>query len=117
MWLRSVLAALGAGVVLSIVPVRAAEVARPPQCVMLAFDNCGERARWQDLRDFAAEMDRAGKRVRFTFFVSGINCIEDADRAVYQGPGQRRGYSSINFGGSAQDVKKRIAYVNALYAE
>jgi peptidoglycan/xylan/chitin deacetylase (PgdA/CDA1 family) len=117
MGLRGIFATFAAGVVLSAVQVQAAEVARPPQFVMLAFDNCSELTRWQDLTDFAAEMDRAGKRVRFTFFVSGINYIEDADRAVYQGPGQRRGHSPINFGGSAEDVHKRIGYINALYAE
>jgi peptidoglycan/xylan/chitin deacetylase (PgdA/CDA1 family) len=114
---RELFATLAAGVVLSAVQVQGAEVPRPPQFVMLAFDNCSELTRWQDLTDFAAEMDHAGKRVRFTFFVSGINYIEDADRAVYQGPGHRRGYSPINFGGSSEDVKKRIDYINALYAK
>src|SRR5215469_6606102 len=92
-------AMVGAGVVLSAVQLQAAEVTRPPQFVMLAFDNCTELTRWQNLTDFSAAMDRDGKRVRFTFFVSGVNYIEDADRAVYQVPGQRRGYSRINFGG------------------
>jgi peptidoglycan/xylan/chitin deacetylase (PgdA/CDA1 family) len=108
---------LGVGMALSAAPAHADEVARPPQYVMLAFDNCTELARWQDLSDFAAAMDRDGKRVRFTFFVSGINYIEDGSRAVYQGPGQRRGYSRINFGGSAEDVKRRIDFINALYAQ
>jgi peptidoglycan/xylan/chitin deacetylase (PgdA/CDA1 family) len=94
-----------------------ANVERPPQFVMLAFDNCTELERWQDLAAFAAEMNRDGPRLHFTFFVSGINFIEDGNRNVYQGPGQRRGYSRINFGGSAEDVGKRVAYVNALYAQ
>jgi len=117
MVLRRVFATLGAGVAMSMMQVQGAEVARPPQFVMLAFDNCSELARWQDLTNFSAAMDRAGERVRFTFFVSGINYIEDADRGVYQGPGQRRGYSSINFGGSAADVKKRVDFINAFYAQ
>jgi peptidoglycan/xylan/chitin deacetylase (PgdA/CDA1 family) len=90
---------------------------RPPQFVMLAFDNCTELERWQDLADFSKEMNRDGERLHFTFFVSGINFIEDANRNVYQGPGQPRGYSRINFGGSADDVRKRVAYVNELYAQ
>jgi peptidoglycan/xylan/chitin deacetylase (PgdA/CDA1 family) len=90
---------------------------RPPQFVMLAFDNCTELERWQDLADFAAEMNRDGTRLHFTFFVSGINFIENGNRGAYQGPGQRRGYSRINFGGSAEDVARRVAYVNALYAQ
>src|SRR5262249_33341644 len=70
----------------------------------------------QDPHDFSAEINRDGERLHFTFFVSGINFIEDATRNVYPGPGQRRGYSRINFGGSADDVRRRVAYVNALYA-
>jgi peptidoglycan/xylan/chitin deacetylase (PgdA/CDA1 family) len=62
-------------------------------------------------------MNRDGKRLHFTFFVSGVNFIEDASRNIYQGPGQRRGYSRINFGGSADDVRKRVVYVNELYAQ
>ena len=117
MGLRGFVAMLGAGMALSAVSVHADEVARPPQFVMLAFDNCTELTRWQDLSDFAAAMDHDGKRVRFTFFVSGVNYIEDADHNIYQGPGARRGYSRINFGGSADEVKKRVDYINALYTQ
>ncbi len=97
---------------LSCVPARAAE--RPPQFVVMAFDNCTELARWQELTDFAAEMNKDGERLHFTFFVSGINFIEDASRAVYEGPHQKRGTSRINFGGSADEVGRRVDYVNAL---
>jgi peptidoglycan/xylan/chitin deacetylase (PgdA/CDA1 family) len=108
--------AMLAGMVVTAAQAEIAQFERPPQFVMLAFDNCTELERWQDLSDFAAEMNRDGDRLHFTFFVSGINFIEDASRTVYQGPGQRRGYSRINFGGSAEDVRKRIDFVNALHA-
>ena len=93
-----------------------AGVERPPQFVVMAFDNCTELERWQELTDFAAEMNEDGERLRFTFFVSGINFIADARRNIYEGPHQRRGSSRINFGGSAEDVRKRVDYVNALHA-
>src|SRR6266545_3161579 len=96
----------------AVLPARAVE--RPPQFVTMAFDNCTELERWQDLTDFSAEMNRNAARLHFTFFVSGINFIEDANRAVYEGPGQRRGYSRINFGGSADEVRRRVDYVNTL---
>ena len=108
--------AMLAGMAVTAAQAQPATVERPPQFVMLAFDNCTQLERWQDLADFAAEMNRGGDRLHFTFFVSGINFIEDGNRGVYQGPGQRRGYSRINFGGSAEDVARRVAYVNALYA-
>ena len=93
-----------------------ADVARPPQFVMLAFDGGISLQRWQDLADFAAGMNSGGKPVHFTVFVSGIAFVEDAYRNVYQAPGQRRGYSAINFGGSAEDVRKRVDVINAMYA-
>ena len=83
----------------------------------MAFDNCTELERWQELSDFAAEMNKDGDRILFTFFFSGVNLISDASRKIYQGPRQRRGYSPINFGGTADDVRKRVDFVNALNAK
>ena len=93
-----------------------AGVERPPQFVVMAFDNCTELERWQELTDFAAEMNKDGERLHFTFFVSGINFIADAQRNIYEGPHQRRGTSRINFGGSPEAVRKRVDYVNELHA-
>jgi peptidoglycan/xylan/chitin deacetylase (PgdA/CDA1 family) len=93
-----------------------AGVERPPQFVVMAFDNCTELERWQELSDFAAELNKDGDRLHFTFFVSGINFIADAQRNLYEGPHQRRGASRINFGGSVEAVRKRVDYVNELHA-
>jgi hypothetical protein len=60
-------------------------------------------------------MNRDGDRVHFTFFVSGINFIADGKRNLYEGPHQRRGYSRISFGGSPEEVRRRVEYVNDLY--
>ena len=92
-----------------------AGVDRPPQFIVMAFDNCTELERWQELTDFAAVMNRDGDRVHFTFFVSGINFIADGKRNIYEGPHQRRGYSRISFGGSPEQVRRRVDYVNDLY--
>ena len=94
----------------------AAGVERPPQFIVMAFDNCTELERWQELTDFAAEMNKDGDKLHFTFFVSGINFIADANRKVYEGPHQPRGASRINFGGTPADVARRVDYVNALHA-
>lgn len=88
---------------------------RPPQFIAMAFDNCTELERWQELTDFVSEMNRDGDRVHFTFFVSGTNFIADENRNSYEGPGQRRGTSRIDFGGSAEDVRKRVDYANRLF--
>jgi hypothetical protein len=104
------------GILAALATAAPAEVERPPQFVVLAFDNCTELERWQDLTDFAAEMNRDGDRLHFTFFISGINFIADASRRVYEGPRQPRGASRINFGGTADDVRRRVDYVNGLHA-
>ncbi len=91
-----------------------AVVARPPQFVLMAFDNCTELERWQELTDFAAQMNAAREPLHFTFFVSGTNLIADAARQIYEGPGHRRGTSNIGFGGTSDEVRKRIDYVNSM---
>ncbi|MFZ5691100.1 MAG: hypothetical protein ACOY5F_07565 [Pseudomonadota bacterium] len=112
--MRSVLAFIG--VALGAVSAQAASpVERPPQFVAIAFDNCTELERWQEWTDFAAELNRSGERVRFTFFVSGINFLSNAKRHLYQGPNHPRGASRINFGGSAENVRRRVAFMNALH--
>ncbi len=91
-------------------------VERPPQFIIMAFDNCTELERWQELTDFAADMNRDGDSLHFTFFISGINFIADASRKIYAGPHRPRGASRINFGGSPEQVRRRVEYVNALHA-
>ena len=61
----------------------------------MAFDNCTELERWQELTDFAAELNRDGDRLHFTFFVSGSNFIADGRRSIYEGPHQRRGLKLV----------------------
>jgi peptidoglycan/xylan/chitin deacetylase (PgdA/CDA1 family) len=94
---------------------RAHAVERPPQFVLLAFDTCTELERWKELSEFVADMNKSGDRLHFTFFVSGVNFIADAKRDVYEGPGRRPGASNIDFGGSVDDVRRRVEYVNDLY--
>ena len=100
-----------AGVVLAC-PARAVD--RPPQFVVMAFDNCTELERWKELIDFAGEMNAGGNRLHFTFFVSGSNFLSVASRNRYEGPRHRRGYSNIYFGGTPDDVRRRVDYVNTV---
>ena len=86
----------------------AGAVDRPPQFIVMAFDNCTELERWQELTDFAAELNKDGERIHFTFFVSASNFIADTRRNIYEGPHQRRGYSRINFGGTPEQIRKRV---------
>jgi peptidoglycan/xylan/chitin deacetylase (PgdA/CDA1 family) len=101
-------------VALFVVPAFAAD--RPPQYVAIAFDNCTELERWKEWSDFAAGMNRDGDRVHFTFFVSGVNFIADSNKSLYEAPHERRGSSRINFGGTLDDVRSRILFINELHA-
>ncbi len=94
--------------------VPALAVDRPPQFVAIAFDNCTELSRWQELSDFAKEMNKDGDKIHFTFFVSGINFLTGDKRSLYQGPHQARGYSTIYFGGTPEEIEKRVAFMNEL---
>jgi peptidoglycan/xylan/chitin deacetylase (PgdA/CDA1 family) len=89
---------------------------RPPQYVAIAFDNCTELERWKEWADFAAGMNRDADRVHFTFFVSGVNFIADNHKSLYEPPHARRGSSRINFGGTLDDVRSRILFINELHA-
>jgi hypothetical protein len=112
---RKLVSAFGLLIAHAVAAPAQAGVDRPPQFVVMAFDNCTELERWQELGDFAAEMNRDGDRVHFTFFISGINFLADANRRLYEGPHAPRGYSRINFGGTADDVRRRVDYINALH--
>ena len=90
-------------------------VKRPPQFIVLAFDNCTELSRWQELSNFLHEMNQSGDHIHFTFFISGTNFLTDANKNLYQGPGHKPGDAEIPFGGSAEDVKRRIDFMNKLY--
>src|SRR5258708_36276591 len=79
----------------------------------MAFDNCTELERWQELTDFAAELNRDGDRVHFTFFVSGSNFIADRRRSIYEGPHQRRRYSRISIVRPARPNRRSPEYSNA----
>ena len=90
-------------------PARAVE--RPPQFVVMAFDNCTEFERWKELSKFAADMNESGWPLHFAFFVSGVNFIADDKARVYQAPNHPRGVSQIGFGGTADEVASLVLFL------
>jgi peptidoglycan/xylan/chitin deacetylase (PgdA/CDA1 family) len=90
---------------------------RPPQFVAVSFDNCGELDRWKEISDFLGEANAGRGRVHLTFFVSGTNFLPYAKRGLYRGPGQPAGAASIAFGGSPEEVRRRVEFINRLHAE
>lgn len=87
-------------------------VARPPQYVVISFDGAGDLTRWQQLTDFVKQTQLP---IHFTFFLSGTNLLTDANKNKYQALNQQPGFSNIPFGGSIDEVKKRVSYINQFY--
>ncbi|WP_374029347.1 hypothetical protein [Bdellovibrio bacteriovorus] len=93
------------------------KVARPPQYVMISYDGGLDLNRWQETRNFAAEMRKIGKPVSFTYFLSGVYFLRDMNRHFYTPPKHDVGYSAIGFGESAQGIASRINLMNDSFAE
>ncbi|WP_246018685.1 polysaccharide deacetylase [Saccharothrix australiensis] len=80
---------------------------KPPQFVLFSFDGAASKAHWDRVMPLAKRVN-----AHVTGLLSGVYLIPDADAATYTGPGHRRGYSSIGFGGTREEVATRIAYLN-----
>ena len=60
---------------------------RPPQYVLLAFDNCQENETWEGVSKFLDEMNKIKNgTLRFTFFVSGAALLSDGASNNYKNP-------------------------------
>src|SRR5262245_60872689 len=80
---------------------------RPPQFVLLAFDGSLNNDFWTESRGFAKAAN-----VKFTYFISGVYFIPDAQRKLYDAPhGFGPGKSAIGFGGAASDIAVRYKNV------
>ena len=88
---------------------------RPPQYVALAFDNCAEVSRWDNLNQFSEEMKNLGKPVHFTFFVSGTNFITEEDKDTYQAPHHEPGQADIDFSTDETEILNRLKYMHELH--
>ncbi len=96
----------------------AQSVARPPQFVLLAFDNCQENQTWKEVTEFLQDMNSSDRnRLRFTFFLSGVALLKHDARAAYTEPTGRKGVSRINFGGTEAELLERISRINKLYKD
>lgn len=87
--------------------------ARPPQFVILAFDGSKSNSMWEETRAFAHE-----EGIRFTYFINSVYFLAKGRTREYRPPaGMPAGRSAIGFGGSTEDVDRRIKNVNAASRE
>jgi hypothetical protein len=77
--------------------------------VVASFDGSKALDRWPDILSFAKE-----NKAKFTFFISGVYFIANADkdRYIYPVNPAQTGRSDIGFGGASTDVVKRIDFIN-----
>ncbi|TWP48646.1 polysaccharide deacetylase [Lentzea tibetensis] len=80
---------------------------KPPQFVLFSFDGAASKEHWDRVLPITRQ-----NNAHVTGLLSGVYLVADQDKMQYTGPGHERGYSSIGFGGSRQDVANRITYLN-----
>jgi len=81
---------------------------KPPQFVLFSFDGAVSKQHWDRVLPIT---QRTGAHV--TGLLSGVYMVSEQDKMQYKPPaGHKAGYSSLGFGGSRDDIKKRIEYLN-----
>jgi hypothetical protein len=84
---------------------------KPPQFVLFSFDGAVSKEHWDRVLPLAKQVN-----AHVTGLLSGVYLIADQDASRYTGPGHPVGESSIGFGGSREDIAKRIDYLNEVVA-
>jgi len=92
-----------------------AAIKRPPQFVVISFDNGGQISHFKQLADFLDKMNHQHQSIHFTFFISGTSFLTKANKYRYQGPNHVAGEAEIPFGGSQENLEARIMLMNKLY--
>ena len=82
---------------------------KAPQFVVISFDGACKDALWKHYLDLAKTTDS-----RFTFFLSGLCLLPDAQRFKYTPPHKAAGTSAIGFG-DATLIPGRIANLTTAY--
>lgn len=118
---RTAVAALMSAVLMGLVAVSAssaqAQVDRPPQYVLLAFDGSSSIAMWKATRDFATRSKLQGAPAQFTYFISGVYYVSQANKSKYIEPTRGAGVSAIGWGGSSADLLARYDQTNLAHDE
>lgn len=114
--------ALGAGFaaligMTGLVPRAEAQVDRPPQYVLLAFDGSSSISMWKATRDFANRSRLQGAPAQFTYFISGVYYVGAANKKKYIEPTRGAGVSAIGWGGDAADLLARYDQTNLAHDE
>lgn len=91
---------------------------RPPQFVLLSFDGSKSLSMWDEILDFADEMEDEGRPVKYSFFVSGVYFVTPDKGNLYspQGFSGRRklsqGMSDIGWADTKNGINERVKFMN-----
>jgi hypothetical protein len=110
--LALIAAACGGDDDLASVEANETESGRPYQYVLLAYDGSKSLNRWRESREFAASQN-----VRFTYFISGVYFLSNANKSVYDAPQYGVGKSAIGFGGEPDAIAARLEQLNLAKSE
>lgn len=94
-----------------------AQVDRPPQYVLLAFDGSSSISMWKATRDFASRSKLQNAPVNFTYFISGVYYVGKANKAKYIEPTHGPGASAIGWGADNADLQTRYDQTNLAFDE
>ncbi|CAN5482211.1 hypothetical protein BH10BDE1_BH10BDE1_24730 [soil metagenome] len=94
-----------------------AQVARPDQYVLLAFDGSSAISMWKTTRAFAARSKLQKAPVNFTYFISGVYYVGKANKTKYVEPTHGAGVSAIGWGADAADLQARYDQTNLAHDE
>lgn len=79
---------------------------RPPQYVVISFDGAQHISQWERSRRLAR-----ASGAHFTYFLSCVYLLTQADRQLYQPPKMKAGRSNVGFAESRNDVAARLRQI------
>lgn len=94
---------------------------RPPQFVLLAFDGSLNNAFWEESLAFADTVrttttnSKANGKLRFTYFVSPVYYLANANKSHYKIPELNKSLSCIGWGGEASSIVPRVDHTNRAF--
>lgn len=87
------------------------------QFVVFAFDGSSSLESWKQTLSFATEMRNTVPNFSYTYFINPVYLLTGSNRNIYMSPEGKAGSSAIGFGGSTENVQKRIMFINQALEE
>ncbi|MBI2474765.1 MAG: hypothetical protein HYV68_03615 [Candidatus Taylorbacteria bacterium] len=83
-----------------------------PQFVLFSFDGSKSLSMLEETLQFADEMDKAGKPLRFTYYINAAYFLTEQNAAIYKPPHREAGSSNIGYSNKSEDIAERVKAFN-----